>query len=80
MIVQAILHAIYVVAHGIWSLLPAWTWTFPTSAFGLVSQLSRWNKVLPFSEVMTCCGIAAALAVAMWALYGARWMTQLIRG
>lgn len=80
MIVQAVLHAIYLVAHGLWSLLPAWSWTFPAAALGLVSQLSRWNKVLPFTEVMVVCGVAAALVVAMWALYGWRWVTQLIRG
>lgn len=52
MITDAILKVVLVIAKAVFGLFPSWTMQLPQESLGLVTEMSKWNQIIPFTELM----------------------------
>lgn len=64
MITDAILKLVLTVLQWAWGLVPTWSIAVPSQIDGLVSELSKWNKLVPFSELMSIASLVGSLFLA----------------
>jgi len=61
MITDALLNIFLAALNWAWGLLPAWDVPVPPEIAALVSELSKWNKIVPFAELMLITGLFASV-------------------
>jgi hypothetical protein len=66
MITDALLAILLTLCSSVFALLPSWTWPVPDEAIGhIVGEITRWDQVVPVTEMFVIMGIVATLFVAL---------------